>query len=82
MKINYFYGTNSDNLDFDRMEIRDNDGILIAEESVYPLWECPEDAIIGRSLISCNRILDLMLLAYNAGKNGEDLTVIQEPDEE
>ena len=82
MKIQYYYGTTDEDLSFDRMEINDNDGTLLAEESAYPLCECPEDAIIGRSLISCSRILDLMLLAYNAGKNGEELTITKGPDEE
>lgn len=39
--------------------------------SVYPLCECPEDAIIGRSLISCSEIADAMKFAYDAGKAGE-----------
>lgn len=82
MKIQYYYGTTDEDLSFDRMEINDNDGNRITKESVYPLYECPEDAIIGRSLISCSRIIDLMLLAYNAGKNGEELTITKEPDEE
>lgn len=82
MKIQYYYGTTDEDLGFDRMEINDNDGNRITKESVYPLCECPEDAIIGRSLISCSRILDLMLLAYNAGKNGEELTITKGPDEE
>lgn len=43
--------------------------------SVYPLCERPEDAIIGRSLISCDKIFSLMKIAYEAGKNGEDLIV-------
>ena len=46
--------------------------------SVSPLWECPEDAIIGRDLISCNEIADLMALAFKAGKNGEEFNIIIE----
>lgn len=56
----------------DDMTVLDDTGKQIAYESVYPLCECPEDAIIGRGLISCSRIIDLMKLAYQAGKNGEE----------
>lgn len=35
--------------------------------SVCDLWECPEDAILGRDL----KVADLMYLAYQAGKKGE-----------
>lgn len=42
---------------------------------VYPLCECPEDAIIGRDLISCSEIADAMEFAYNAGKAGEPFSI-------
>ena len=44
-------------------------------ESVSPLCECPEDAIIGRGLISCDDIIDYMKMAYEAGKAGETLDI-------
>lgn len=59
----------------DDMSVLDDTGKQIAYESVYPLCECPEDAVIGRSLISCSRIISLMKLAYQAGKNGEEFVV-------
>lgn len=43
--------------------------------SVYPLYECPEDAIIGRDLISCDEIAEAMKVAYEAGKAGEDFII-------
>lgn len=43
--------------------------------SVYPLCECPEDAIIGRSLISCSEIASLMKLAYDAGGRGDHFCI-------
>lgn len=43
--------------------------------SVYPLCECPEDAIIGRDLISCDEIAEAMKVAYEAGKAGEDFII-------
>lgn len=56
---------------------------MIAENSegktmsfnVYPLCECPEDAIIGRDLISCTEIADAMKFAYEAGKAGEPFEI-------
>jgi len=47
-------------------------------ETVRSLYECPEDAIIGRDLISCGTIVDYMELAYNAGKNGDPFTVTKQ----
>ena len=44
-------------------------------ESIFPLCESPEDAIIGRSLISCSQIASYMKLAHEAGRKGEELTV-------
>ena len=44
--------------------------------SIYPLCECPEDAIIGRDLISCVEISELMERAYNAGLNKESFEVM------
>ena len=42
---------------------------------VHPLYECPEDAIIGRDLVSCSDVVDYMKEAYEAGKRGEDFIV-------
>jgi hypothetical protein len=39
--------------------------------SVHPLCECPEDAIIGRDLVSCCEVAELMAKAHEAGKRGE-----------
>jgi hypothetical protein len=44
-------------------------------ESVFPLCECPEDAIIGRALISCSDIAKYMQMAYEIGKSGQPMTV-------
>ena len=41
-------------------------------ETVCPLFECPEDAIIGRGLISCQDIVRYMKLAYEAGLKKEN----------
>lgn len=46
--------------------------------SVYPLCECPEDAIIERDLVGCSDIADYMQKAYDAAKRGEELEIIVE----
>lgn len=43
--------------------------------SVHPLSECPEDAIIGRDLVSCDDVINYMRRAYEAGKRGEEFNV-------
>lgn len=75
MTIEYRYNENDDYEISDNMTVLDGTGKQVAHESVRPLCECPEDAIIGRGLISCGRIIDLMKLAYQAGKNGEEFVV-------
>lgn len=42
---------------------------------IYSLSECPEDAIVGRSLIDGNDIASFMQLAADAVKNGESFEV-------
>lgn len=66
-------GFDCDDLEWQEMTVDGKYGM-----SVYPLCDCPEDAIIGRSLPSCFEVLDLMRLAYNAGKNGEEIIVEKE----
>lgn len=38
--------------------------------SVCNLWECPEDAIIGRSLVSADEYLDILELGMKLGQKG------------
>lgn len=40
--------------------------------TLQDLWDCPEDAIIGRSIPSMYEVVNLMHQAYIAGKNGEE----------
>lgn len=54
----------------ENMEINGKDSL-----SVGPLCECPEDAIIGRDLVSCSDVARYMRAAYDAGKNGEELSI-------
>lgn len=39
------------------------------------LTECPEDAILGRDLSFVYDVYEMILAAYNAGKNGEPLII-------
>jgi hypothetical protein len=47
-----------------------------------PLYECPEDAILERDLISCYSILKAVKIAYEAGKRGEELIIEELEDED
>lgn len=38
----------------------------------------PEDSNLQRDFSDCYKVIDLMLMAYNAGKNGEEFTLEQE----
>ena len=42
---------------------------------VYPLDDCPEDAIIGRDLVSCVDVANYMKEAYEAGRRGENFVI-------
>lgn len=61
----------------------DRDGLLRenliidgkVRQYVGSLSECPEDAIIGRALVSCSDIAAFMREAYEAGKRGEAFTL-------
>lgn len=76
MKIVYSQTENVyDDLAADEMQVYDNEGNCIENEYVGPLCECPEDAIIGRDLISCDTIIKYMRMAYEAGVNGEPFIV-------
>lgn len=76
MKIIYSETENVyDDLAADEMTIYNDNGERTGHEYVGPLCECPEDAIIGRDLISCGAIIGYMKQAYEAGKNGEEFVV-------
>lgn len=64
------YGSETQNLSINGKE----------ELYVHGFEDCPEDAIIGRGLVSCIEIVKYMRMAYEAGKNGEafDYTILNE----
>lgn len=66
MNIEIQKSTNSEDLEIQVMIIN---GVI--RLSVHPLCDCPEDAIIGRDLISCEAIASFMKEAYEAGSRGE-----------
>lgn len=51
------------------------DGKSVAR--IYPLCECPEDAIIGRDLIDGNDIFGYIKMGYDAAKRGEELSITE-----
>jgi hypothetical protein len=57
---------------------------LVTETGYYiqDLSDCPEDAHIGRDLISGHDLINLIELAYDAGKRGEELNIIYQELEE
>ena len=44
-------------------------------DTIVPLCECPEDAIIRRDLIGGDRLIEYIKMGYEAGKRGEEITV-------
>ena len=60
---------------YERMEIDGKQAL-----SVVPCE--PEDAILGRDLISCHEIYDLMAKAHLAGLRGESLELAIEADDD
>jgi hypothetical protein len=50
--------------------------------NVGALCECPEDAMIGRDLISCTQIAEFMRLAWDAAIRGEVFNLTNEPNNE
>jgi hypothetical protein len=50
--------------------------------TIQDLSECPEDAHIGRDLVDGHDIIRYIKMGYEAGKNGEDLDIIESELEE
>ena len=72
MKIEIGIGKDSDDYERQSMIIDGKHRL-----SVGALCECPEDAIIGRDLVSCKRVYLFMREAYEAGKRGEEFTMTE-----
>lgn len=72
MNIEIGIGTDSEDLEFQEMTINGK-----YRFRVRALHDCPEDARIGRSLISCKQIAKLMEEAYKVGLAGEQLNITE-----
>jgi len=74
MKLTIVTGeTPNDELPWDSVTIDDSDDPAY---TAWPLCECPEDAFVGRSLLSAERVANLMKLAHAAGARGEPFEVV------
>ena len=70
MNIEISTGTDSNDLERQSMKIDGKKRLYVGA-----LCECPEDAIIGRDLVSCKDVSSFMREAYEAGKRGEEFNV-------
>lgn len=63
------------------IEVTDNEGTVF-QASVYDMAECPEDARLERDLNWVLNIPYLIEQAYEAGKRGDELEIIDLTEEE
>ena len=70
MNIEISIGKDSNDSERQRMKIDGKHRLTVAA-----LCECPEDAIIGRDLVSCRAVSSYMREAYEAGKRGDEFNV-------
>lgn len=68
MKVTVITSEDRDGLRHQRLVINGENKLRVS-----PLSECPEDAIIGRDLVSCDDIIKYMKIAYEAAKRGENI---------
>lgn len=73
MKVVVKTGTTSDDLKRESLTIDGKERLWVG-----PLCDCPEDAIIGRSLVSCSDVASYMQQAYEAGQRGEEFEIVTE----
>lgn len=52
------------------------DGKKIKGFSVYPMYDCPEDATLGRDLGFAYDAIDFFKLGYELGKNNEEVEYV------
>jgi uncharacterized protein YpmB len=80
MKILFVYGGSDEDGEYEELSISDDSDKklmqLAASENI-----APEDCRFYRDLESCRNMLKAIKLAYQAGKNGGELTIIEEKDE-
>lgn len=81
----YIYGENDDYNDIiqfqELTEVRDNHGSTRTIYSVHNLTDCPEDAIIGRSLVSAEKVIDYIKYGMRLAAQGyteDDISISYE----
>jgi hypothetical protein len=57
------------------------DGVRVAGFSAGPLQECPEDASLERDLSYAYDAVAFFKLGYESGKNGEEVTFEEAPED-
>ena len=70
MKILVTSGTDRDQCDWDELRIDGRD-----VHSSRSLCECPEDAMLGRSLTGAHEIAAWLKAAYESGKRGDEFVI-------
>jgi len=73
-------GGNGDGANYHITAVRD--GVTVAGFYAGPLQECPEDASLERDLSYAYDAVKFFKLGYEAGKNGEEVTFEEAPEEE
>jgi hypothetical protein len=66
-----------------KCDYRDKMTIEVDGKDVFEVYDGePEDSNLGRDFSDCFKIPKLMKMAYDAGKNGEEIEFISEEDDE
>lgn len=71
MKITITRTQDSDN--GERQKIKIEGG---RQWSIFPLCDCPEDAIVGRGLVDADDLVSAIKAGFDAAKNGETLDIV------
>ena len=76
--IERFNNDDMDEYHFYEVELTDDKGNTVEKMSVSDSCDTPEDNTLGRSFADIYQVVDMIKAAYEAGKNGEDLTFAKE----
>jgi len=67
------HGRNSDGAATLEVDVTDSVGNTVKSLSIYPLYECPEDASLERDMSFAYELADMFALGYNYGKEGVEV---------
>lgn len=77
-------GTNSDGVANYAIKVEEiiDEGrpLILFKESIYPLYECPEDATLERDMSFAYDLLTMFKLGLQLGKEGVEVRFIKEED--